>query len=169
MSTALEATRTGAVFAFLLGAGIAIVGVGLMILHEYRAAALGADEVLWRVSLPSTAPALDLPGILINSSNVGMSKVAFDVGGERNPSVITPGHWERLARACDVRPQFLGKLVRAVAAALQEIFYITRLRIAARVTGEGMPRVTGRLSTHVLDTHAGRGAYDLGSGAARRR
>lgn len=31
---------------FLLGAGIAIVGVGLMILHEYRAAALGAGEVL---------------------------------------------------------------------------------------------------------------------------
>jgi drug/metabolite transporter (DMT)-like permease len=31
---------------FLAGAGIAIVGVGLMILHEYRAAALGADEVI---------------------------------------------------------------------------------------------------------------------------
>lgn len=30
---------------FLAGAGIAIVGVALMILHEYRAAALGADEV----------------------------------------------------------------------------------------------------------------------------
>ena len=28
-------------------------------------------------------PALDLTGILINSSNVGMSKVAFDVGGEQ--------------------------------------------------------------------------------------
>lgn len=31
---------------FLLGAGIAIAGVGLMILHEYRAAALVAGEVL---------------------------------------------------------------------------------------------------------------------------
>lgn len=31
---------------FLAGAGIAIVGVGLMILHEYRAAALDADEVI---------------------------------------------------------------------------------------------------------------------------
>ncbi|MBB6427386.1 DMT family transporter [Sphingopyxis sp. JAI128] len=31
---------------FLAGAGIAIVGVGLMILHEYRVAAVGADEVL---------------------------------------------------------------------------------------------------------------------------
>lgn len=31
---------------FLLGAGIAIVGVGMMILHEYRAADVGAGEVL---------------------------------------------------------------------------------------------------------------------------
>src|SRR3954470_12960257 len=38
------------------------------------------------------------------------------------------------------------------AAALQEVFYITRLRIAAKVAGEGMPKVDGRISTHVLDT-----------------
>jgi 2-oxo-4-hydroxy-4-carboxy-5-ureidoimidazoline decarboxylase len=44
------------------------------------------------------------------------------------------------------------------AAALQEVFFITRLRVAAKVTGEGMPAVHGRLSTHVLDTHAGRPA-----------
>ncbi|MBN8843021.1 MAG: DMT family transporter [Sphingomonadales bacterium] len=31
---------------FLAGAGIAIVGVGMMILHEYRAAELGADQVI---------------------------------------------------------------------------------------------------------------------------
>ena len=47
------------------------------------------------------------------------------------------------------------------AAALQEIFFITRLRMAAKVTGEGMPRVNGRLSTHVLDTHAGRPAVGI--------
>lgn len=46
--------------------------------------------------------------------------LAFDVGGERNPSVITPTHWETLAKACDVRPQFLGNLVRETAAGLQE-------------------------------------------------
>src|SRR5258707_13413913 len=40
------------------------------------------------------------------------------------------------------------------AAALQEVFYITRLRIAARVAGVGMPLVNGRLSTHVLDIQA---------------
>jgi len=47
------------------------------------------------------------------------------------------------------------------AAAMKEIFYITRLRMAAKVTGEGMPKVDGRLSTHVLDTHAGRPAQGI--------
>ena len=36
---------------FLAGAGIAIVGVGLMILHEYRAADIGAGEVLLGTAL----------------------------------------------------------------------------------------------------------------------
>jgi len=47
------------------------------------------------------------------------------------------------------------------AAALQEVFYITRLRIVAKVTGDGVPQVNGRLSTHVLDTHAGRPAVGM--------
>ena len=47
------------------------------------------------------------------------------------------------------------------AAALQEVFYITRLRVAGRVRGEGMPQVNGRLSTHVLDIHAGRPAVGI--------
>ena len=47
------------------------------------------------------------------------------------------------------------------ATALQEIFYITRLRIAAKVAGEGMPKVNGRLSTHVLDTQVGRPAVGV--------
>lgn len=48
-----------------------------------------------------------------------------------------------------------------LAAAMKEIFFITRLRIAAKVTGQGMPRVDGRLSTHVLDTHAGQPARGI--------
>jgi 2-oxo-4-hydroxy-4-carboxy-5-ureidoimidazoline decarboxylase len=48
-----------------------------------------------------------------------------------------------------------------LAQALQEVFYITRLRLAAKVSGEGMPAVNGRLSTHVLDTQAGRPAVGL--------
>ena len=61
------------------------------------------------------------------------------------------------------------------ATAVQEVFYITRLRLAAKVTGEGMPQVNGRLSTHVLDTHLGRPAagvaitlHEFAGGRARR-
>ncbi|WP_374525133.1 DMT family transporter [Sphingopyxis sp.] len=46
---------------FLAGAGIAIVGVAMMILHEYRAAALGAGEVL-------LGTALTLAGVMCASS-----------------------------------------------------------------------------------------------------
>ncbi|MBJ7500616.1 MAG: EamA family transporter [Sphingopyxis sp.] len=46
---------------FLAGAGIAIVGVGLMILHEYRAAAVGAGEVL-------VGTALTLAGVMSAST-----------------------------------------------------------------------------------------------------
>ncbi|MCJ8145185.1 2-oxo-4-hydroxy-4-carboxy-5-ureidoimidazoline decarboxylase [Ancylobacter sp. A5.8] len=42
-----------------------------------------------------------------------------------------------------------------LAAAIEEIGFITRLRLVERVEGSGMPNVAGRLSTHVLDTHKG--------------
>jgi 2-oxo-4-hydroxy-4-carboxy-5-ureidoimidazoline decarboxylase len=38
---------------------------------------------------------------------------------------------------------------------LREVFDISRLRVAARVTGPGMPRVSGSLDTHVLDATSG--------------
>lgn len=44
------------------------------------------------------------------------------------------------------------------AAALREVFLITRLRVAALVQGPGMPEVAGRLSTHVLNTALARPA-----------
>ncbi len=43
-------------------------------------------------------------------------------------------------------------------AALEEVFLITRLRIAGLVEGPGMPQVAGRLSTHVLNTALARPA-----------
>ncbi len=42
--------------------------------------------------------------------------------------------------------------------ALREIGFITRLRLADQVAGPGMPVVHGTLTTHVLDTAAGRPA-----------
>ena len=44
------------------------------------------------------------------------------------------------------------------AAALAEVHFITRLRLVARVSGPGVPKTTGHLSTHVLDTGRGRPA-----------
>ncbi len=59
------------------------------------------------------------------------------------------------------------------AAALREIGFITRLRLLDQVTGPGMPAVHGTLTTHVLDTAAGRPAegvpielMEVGSGRA---
>ncbi len=45
--------------------------------------------------------------------------------------------------------------------ALAEIGHITRLRLAARVTGPGASATSGHLSTHVLDTSVGRPAAGL--------
>ncbi len=42
--------------------------------------------------------------------------------------------------------------------AITEIGHITRLRLAAKVDGPGMPKIMGRLSTHVLDTLHGKPA-----------
>jgi 2-oxo-4-hydroxy-4-carboxy-5-ureidoimidazoline decarboxylase len=47
------------------------------------------------------------------------------------------------------------------ATALAEIDRIAALRLSALVAGEGVLKVTGRLSTHVLDTHAGMPAAGL--------
>lgn len=57
--------------------------------------------------------------------------------------------------------------------ALREIDHIARLRIADYVTGPGMAKTEGQLSTHVLDTHSGRPAagvkielYEIGASAS---
>jgi serine/threonine-protein kinase HipA len=46
--------------------------------------------------------------------------LSFDVGGERDPGAINQSNWEALAKACDVRPQFLRNLVRETAVGLQK-------------------------------------------------
>jgi 2-oxo-4-hydroxy-4-carboxy-5-ureidoimidazoline decarboxylase len=59
-----------------------------------------------------------------------------------------------------------------LAAALAEIGFITRLRLVAKVDGPGKPKTEGRISTHVLDTVAGKPAagvkialYEVGASA----
>lgn len=48
------------------------------------------------------------------------ARLALDVGGERNPGAITRGHWEVLARQCEIRPRFLCNLVEATATLLMK-------------------------------------------------
>jgi 2-oxo-4-hydroxy-4-carboxy-5-ureidoimidazoline decarboxylase len=61
-----------------------------------------------------------------------------------------------------VRQRTGNSIDQELGQALDEIAHITRLRLVDRVIGPGMPNVTGRLSTHVLDTHAGRPAQGVG-------
>jgi serine/threonine-protein kinase HipA len=62
-------------------------------------------------------------------------RLAFDIGGERNPSLVTRAHWEALARACDVRPRFLLGLVDEMAGRLREVLAPVREAFEAE-TGE---------------------------------
>ena len=47
-------------------------------------------------------------------------RLAFSVGDERNPAVVSRKHWDALARQCGVRPRFLQDRVQDVAARLLE-------------------------------------------------
>ena len=74
------------------------------------------------------------------------------------PFIICVRHHTRDA----ILQRFEQRLQRDAAteksAALAEIANITRLRLVAKVSGAGMPKTEGRLSTHVLDTVSGRPA-----------
>ena len=45
---------------------------------------------------------------------------------------------------------------------MAEIGHITRLRLVDRITGPGMPKTSGHLSAHVLDTARGKAAEGVG-------
>jgi drug/metabolite transporter (DMT)-like permease len=70
---------------FLVGAAIAIAGVGLMILHEYRSAAIGASEVL-------LGTALTLAGVTSASTANVMQGTPF----ARAQSMVTMIAWAML-------------------------------------------------------------------------
>jgi serine/threonine-protein kinase HipA len=46
--------------------------------------------------------------------------LAFDVGGQRDPGLISTKHWESLASQCDVGSRFLHRLLQETAASLLE-------------------------------------------------
>lgn len=52
--------------------------------------------------------------------------LAFAIGDERNPGVITQQHWEALANQCDLRPQFLLNQVNEIATRLLDNLNTTK-------------------------------------------
>ena len=71
--------------------------------------------------------------------------------------VCVPRHGRAsLLRACAARLASDPETERTTAQ--DEIFRIAAIRLCALVEGAGMPRTTGRISTHVLDTVTGRPA-----------
>jgi len=46
--------------------------------------------------------------------------LAFAVGEERNPGIVSPQHWDALAKQCGLRPRFLQDQVQNIAAILLE-------------------------------------------------
>ncbi len=47
-------------------------------------------------------------------------RIAFAVGGQRDPGIITFKHWDSLAAECDIGSRFLRRLLEATAASLLE-------------------------------------------------
>jgi 2-oxo-4-hydroxy-4-carboxy-5-ureidoimidazoline decarboxylase len=80
-------------------------------------------------------------------------KARFDV-----PFIVCVRRQTRAAILTLFERRLLNSPDAELATALDEIGYITRLRLADLVDGPGMPRIHGRLSSHALDTVNGRPA-----------
>ena len=77
------------------------------------------------------------------------------------PYIIAVLRYTREAIMIDLERRLKNDPATEFDAAIQEVFYISRLRVAARVTGAGMPQVNGLLDTHVLDATTGKPAVGM--------
>ncbi len=77
------------------------------------------------------------------------------------PFILCVRRHTRPSVLSEFRRRLQAGVAEEQATALQEIGYITRLRLADKVEGPGMPVVNGWLSTHVLDTARGRPAAGI--------
>jgi 2-oxo-4-hydroxy-4-carboxy-5-ureidoimidazoline decarboxylase len=123
---------------------------------------------------PALSPkALADPGLTASSrteqSDLGMSSLGEHLGKFEESSAAYEQRFGFPFIVCVRRqtPPFVLRnlerrlghdLDQELAAALTEIGYIARLRLVERVTGPGMPKTAGHLSTHVLDTARGKPA-----------
>ena len=72
-------------------------------------------------------------------------RLAFAVGDQSAPGLITAKHWDRLALACDIGPRFLHKLLKETASSLLERLGEARERFEARYGDYRPPRRIDRL------------------------
>jgi len=59
-------------------------------------------------------------------------RLAFAIGGKRDPGLITKAHWDALAQECDVTSRFLWHLVKETATGLLENLAVVRESFEAR-------------------------------------
>ena len=59
-------------------------------------------------------------------------RLAFAVGGERDPGLITAKHWDRLAEECDIGSRFLHRLLEETASSLLAQLGETREKFETR-------------------------------------
>lgn len=78
--------------------------------------------------------------------------MSFTIANRRNTQDTIFTQFER---------RLSNDLATELAIAIQEEFFITRLRVAEQVLGEGMPRVYGDLTAHVLNTVVGQPANGM--------
>lgn len=71
------------------------------------------------------------------------------------PFIICVSRHTRLSILRNFEKRLANSHSDELACAMKEIGYITRLRLANRIANHGMLRITGALSTHVLDTSKG--------------
>lgn len=91
--------------------------------------------------------------------------LAFEVGGERNPSLVTLDHWEALARECGVRPNFLRGRVIDLADALR--VHVGGVRASFEANYGSYPAL--QRVEQVVNTQCGRVLKQAAKARARKR
>ena len=146
MMAVLRAAPAAALLAFLRGhpelAGDAAIRGAIGVESRAEQAALGLDR--------QTEQATELASL--NAAYA--ARFGF-------PFILCVRRHTRASLVTEFRRRAEGEPQAELAAALREVGYITRLRLADAVTGPGMPAVHGALTTHVLDTARGRPAAGI--------
>ncbi len=146
MLAAVHAAPSERILAFLRGHP-ELAGAAAM------AGTVGAHSMAEQAALSLQRPADDTDAIAaLNAAYAG--RFGF-------PFIMCIRRYTRDALLAEFKRRLQGDPASERDMALREIGYITRLRLADQVSGPGMPVVTGSLTTHVLDTAAGRPANGI--------